>query len=423
MLTLNIFHRIALSAVLVLGAAPAPSQAADPPLAESADSDITKTEKIGRTHDQLRRASAWHDLAAEGSDLYGRYSRFKARTREDLGLSWAIDTSYIEQWGQPDGGSPAGQFSLDASADWVLFKNQSLGEGSVQFAYTVVRYPTDQDGNDVTQRLGLNTPINDYPSYQNTFNRLTYTQALPGDRLLISAGQYPFAEFDGNEYMNSQHRNFNNYILAQNGSQTYPNAGLGAFAQINATRTIHFAIGFQNAANISGATLSTDRFGEDGFAWFGYAQWTPHPVGLGPARYSVLYYQVPTVPQQTRSAGWSLNAVQHLDDTWAVFGRANRADDYVNPIQSSYAIGITMNDPINRRPTDQIGLAFGHSDAAPPPTNPDGARSEKIIETYWNWTFYGGLLLTPHVQYVRDPALDPTIDNVWVLSLRATLML
>jgi len=35
MLTLKIFHRIALAAVLILGATPAPSQATDPPPAES----------------------------------------------------------------------------------------------------------------------------------------------------------------------------------------------------------------------------------------------------------------------------------------------------------------------------------------------------------------------------------------------------
>ena len=72
---------------------------------------------------------------------------------------------------------------------------------------------------------------------------------------------------------------------------------------------------------------------------------------------------------------------------------------------------------------DQIGLAIGYSSAAAPPTNPAGARDEKVLETYWNWNFFGGLLLTPSVQFVVDPALAPDRNSAWILSVRATMML
>jgi len=81
-----------------------------------------------------------------------------------------------------------------------------------------------------------------------------------------------------------------------------------------------------------------------------------------------------------------------------------------------------MNNPLKRSPTDQIAVAVGLSDAAGTPTNPPGARNEKVVEAYWNWTFFGGLLLTPSVQVFFDPALNPSKSNVTVLSLRATLM-
>jgi porin len=286
----------------------------------------------------------------------------------------------------------------------------------------MVRYPWRQTAGDLTGNLGLITPINDFPGNQNTFAQLTYTQAFPGNKVLVSVGQYPFYNFDGNQYLADQQQNFNNYVLAQNGSSTYPIAGLGAYVQINATSTIQFAAGFQNAADIAGQNLSTKGFGDGGFAWFGYAQWAPKFRGLGPAQYSVTYYQVPTVPLQPTTSGWSVNAVQNLNDTWAVFGRANGAWAYVTPIRNSYALGAAMNNPLGRSPTDQIGLAFGYSEAAPAPTTPAGARNEKVVEAYWNWTFFRGLLLTPDVQYILDPALAPNRDSVWVLGLRATLM-
>jgi porin len=384
--------------------------------------DVSTVGKIGRVHDNLRRATLWESLNQDLTGLYGDYARFKSRIKKDTGLSWSMDLSYLQQWGQPNGGIPSGQVLATPGLNWDIFDSKTFGEGSVQVASTLVRYPWRQTAGDVTDNLGLITPINDFPGNQNTFAQLTYTQAFPGNKLLVSIGQYPFYNFDGNQYLANQQQNFNSYIFAQNGTSTYPIAGLGAYAQINATSTIAFAAGFQNAADIAGDNLSTKGFGDGGFAWFGYAQWTPTFRGLGSAQYSVTYYEVPTVPAQPSSSGWSFNAVQNLNATWAVFGRANGAWGYVTPIRSSYALGGAMNNPLGRSATDQIALAFGYSDAAPPPTNPAGARNEKVVEVYWNWTFFRGLLFTPDLQYILNPALDPSRDSVWALSLRATLM-
>ena len=151
-------------------------------------------------------------------------------------------------------------------------------------------------------------------------------------------------------------------------------------------------------------------------------QWTPHFHGLGSAQYSFSYFFTPSIPAQSATTGWSVNAVQNLNETWAVFARANGANGFVTQIKNSYALGVAMNNPLKRSSTDQIALAVGLSEAASPPTNPPNARNEKPIEAYWTWTFFGGLLLTPSVQFIFDPALNPTRNDVWVLSLRATFM-
>ncbi|MFN9645960.1 MAG: carbohydrate porin [Cyanobacteriota bacterium] len=121
--------------------------------------------------------------------------------------------------------------------------------------------------------------------------------------------------------------------------------------------------------------------------------------------------------------GWSINAVQNLNHTWAVFARANQASDAVTSIRRSFALGAAMNNPLGRNQWDQIGVAVGYSTPSFPPANPAGARNETVFETYWNWTLLGGVLLTPGVQFVINPALAPHRDHDWLLSLRATLML
>ncbi len=208
----------------------------------------------------------------------------------------------------------------------------------------------------------------------------------------------------------------------QNASQSYLSTGLGAYVQFNATPSVQFAAGFQGANNPLGQTFSGKGFNDDCCAWFGYVQWAPRFPGLGSAQYSFSYFDTPSIPARPATRGWSVNAVQNLNATWAVFARANGANGYVTPIKNAYALGVAMNNPLHRASTGQIAIAVGRSDVAGAPTYPAGARDEKAIEAYWNWTFFGGLLPTPSVQVIFDPALNPTKNTVSVLSLGAPFM-
>jgi hypothetical protein len=156
---------------------------------------------------------------------------------------------------------------------------------------------------------------------------------------IIQDGVKETFNFDENQYLFNQQINFNSYIFSQNGTATYANAGLGAYGQLNLTSTLQLAAGLQNASDISGDSLTIRNFSSGGYAWFAYAQWTPRFKGLGSAQYSILRYQVPSVPAQAASQGWSFNAVQNLNTTWALFARANQADAHLTPIRRSFALG------------------------------------------------------------------------------------
>jgi hypothetical protein len=379
--------------------------------------------KIGRLHDRIRRAQQRESLHQEIADAYSDYSKWKTQAQNETNIQFAMDVSLLEQWGLANGGSPALQIYAAPSVDWTVFRSKDWGTGSVQVAYdAIASYPTKQNASDIQSNLGLITPINDYPVRTLTFAQLSYTQATPDNRWLVTAGQYPVANFDGNAYLGNQQQNFNSYLFAQNASQTYLNAGLGAYVQFNAASTVQLAAGFQGANNVPGQAISGRNFKRDCCAWFGYAQWTPSIHGLGSAQYSFSYFDTPGIPAQAATRGWSANAVQNLNANWALFARANGANGYVTPIRSAYALGAALNNPLQRASTDQVALAVGLSDAAAPPTNPTGARNERALEAYWTWTLFGGLLLTPSLQVIVHPALNPAKNNVSVLSLRATFV-
>lgn len=397
-------------------------------LAQSADTgagddDTADVGKIGKLHDDIRRADKRESGYERATDVYTDYTTWKDKFQDSSNISYSMDVSLLQQWGLSGGGSPALQITASPSVDWTLFKSKEWGTGSVQLAYTFVpSYPTRQNGADITSNLGLATGVNDNGAKFRSFSQLTYTQAGPKNKWLFTAGQYPLYNFDGNSYLANQQQNFNNEIFAQNGSSTYNPTGWGGYVQFNVSKTVQLASGFQATNNTSGLTLTTRGVGDDCCTAFAYAQWTPSVRGMGSSQYSLSYFDTPSHDGQAASKNWSLNAVQNLDDTWAVFGRANHASGAVGSIKASYAVGAAMNNPLKRAATDQIALAVGYSDLAAYPTNPVGARNEKIVEGYWTWTVAGGLLLTPSVQMTFDPAFNASKRHATTLSVRATVM-
>jgi hypothetical protein len=126
-----VVHRLA---VLVIFFVPSFARAAEAEPTANEHSDMSSVGKIGQVHENLRRAKTRESFYEEAADIYANYSKSKARVEQDTGLYWSMDVSYLQQWGSPDGGSPAGQFLVTPNVSWDLFKSRTIGEGSVQLA-------------------------------------------------------------------------------------------------------------------------------------------------------------------------------------------------------------------------------------------------------------------------------------------------
>ncbi len=378
--------------------------------------------RIGRVHDQTRtqRDKEINDSASAGF-LYKDYLNFKHWLAQ-YGITAQLAPTLMNQWGAPDGGMAAFQWILSPAINWNAFHSDEIGQGSFQFSYTYNRYGNAQNGTSLTARLKAITAVNDSPFNDYTFNQLTYTHVFPGRLVQFSVGQFPISNFDSNQYAANQQVNFVNYALSQNASQAYVPDSLGAYVQINPTRTVSLAAGFQDANNITGNRIQFSTAGKGQYAIFGYAQWKPVINGLGTAQYSLLYYQQPKVPaQMDASQGWSLNLVQNLNKDWGLFFRANTATGAIAPIATSVAGGFVLNNPFGGTRGDQwgVGAAWNKTNKAyfPFMTVRDG---EFVAEAYLNIVVSHVLQLGPSVQIIVNPALQPQASTAGVFTLRAT---
>jgi carbohydrate-selective porin OprB len=411
-------HRAAILSTIFVAAAVPMDQA------QAQASTSEEQELVGRIHNATRAARKRQELSLdEQFDLaHLRYAKALKEIEDATGVFLSMGASSMSQWGTPNGGYGAVQAMFTPGIDWNMFSVPGVGKGSVEFHSLAAQYWSGATGTSLGSSLGLVSPINNQPTANQQFVQLTYTHRFPGDWLAITLGQYPFSNFEGNAYANDQQVNFIGYSLTQNGSQNYSQSGLGTYAQINPTKQITFAAGFQDANDLSGSYIQFSTLGQGQYAWFGYGAWSPTVGRWGQGTYSLLYYNQPGISlQPVASEGLSFSASQQIGTKWGLFLRANTAWRSSFAIQSSIAGGGVYNDPLRRGPYDQIGLAVAWNATNMSVFQGTFARpSETMLELYWTWAVFNTILITPNVQLYLQPALSPSDYAAAVFTIRLT---
>ncbi|MBR1948161.1 MAG: carbohydrate porin [Alphaproteobacteria bacterium] len=370
---------------------------------------------------RIMNANRYHHLSF--TDLGNEYTNFKDFLQKKYGLSYSLTASFTPQYGAPSGKSTAFQTIVYPAITWEMFNNK-YGQMTLNAAYNVTRY-SGADGQKIQNNINVVTPINDYSTQSNEFPELFITYQLPNEYnwLTIGAGQFPLYNFDGTSYDSNQQQYFINYAFSQNATSSYSTAGLGSYLQITPNQDWSFALGFQDATNITGDRISTSNLDKKHFTTFGYISYSPTISGLGDGQYTFLYYNQPWVEDQPQTTnGWSINASQNVGDKWSLFGRINGVSKDVEEIDNSYVLGAVMNNPFDRNPLDQIGLSFGLNHINEDAVGEDLEHNwEKVLEGYVTFGVSKWMAITPDVQVYFDPALSPKSDNAFVFSLRATV--
>ena len=407
-------------ALTILGTALAMILSA-PQALSAPDQSISPT---GRSAKQ-RVAASQHKRTLTFSEIGDDYSALKDYLQKKYGLSYALDVSYMPQYGAPSGKGTAFQTIVYPSIIWEMF-NTPYGNATLNAAYNMVRY-SGANGSKIGNRIGVVTGINDYASQSNSFDELYISYQFPARMswLSVALGQFPLYNFDGTAYDSNQQENFINYALSQNASSTYPPASMGGYVQISPNSEWSFAFGGQDAHNIDGNGISSSHLFKKHahYTTFVSASSTPTIKNLGSGQYSGLLYNQPWVDVQKQTTnGWSLNASQNLGEKWALFARANGVSGSTATIKRSYVLGAVYNNPLNRNPLDQIGLAAAYNRLSQKAVGTRlSHRAETVLEAYWAWGVSKWATITPDIQYYINPALNAKSNNAAVFSLRASV--
>ncbi len=366
----------------------------------------------------------WKPYADDLDAGYDKWLTVKKSISNQFNLDLSLDYSLFLQWGTKS--QPIYLNIYYPSATWRPFTGTPIGSGEIDIVTSHQDYASNQNAISQAARLGLITFANDWTYDDFAISTLAYTHTLPGrwSWLSVTVGQYNLFSFDPNRYAANAQNSFIGYSFAQDGTETFPYAGFGGYAQIKTPDgQFNFAGGVQDGTDPNGGTLTTAGFHHGKLVGWGNAQWTPTIAGLGDGIYSLLIYEQPSVPSvASRSTGVSFSASQGLTEKFGTFLRINNATGPDLPVRTSYAAGGVWNDPILRNRNDQFGLALGWDKTNREFSGLVDARTgEWVTEVFYRATIFKGMHLTPDVQVFWNPALAPGAGPVAVFTLRTTL--
>lgn len=243
---------------------------------------------------------------------------------------------------------------------------------------------------------------------------LNWQQAFNGGRGGLIVGRY-----DPNDYMDvSGHANpwttFSNLSILVNTSIALPDSSAGI--------SLGYWLGDQffllGGANDANGVIDEVEFFEGGAEFFTFleAGWTPSRGQRYTNQVHVTLWHVDErvdagVPE---SEGIALGANWAFDEKWMVFARAGWSNGAAPLTNGTATAGVIRR--IHKR--DLLGLGTNWGDPSD-----DALRDQWSTELFYRFQFSQNLALTPSLQWLVDPALNPEEDQAWVLGLRARLTL
>jgi porin len=243
---------------------------------------------------------------------------------------------------------------------------------------------------------------------------LNWQQGFNDGRTGLIVGRY-----DPNDYQNAlgyvnPWTIFSNIAINLDASVALPDSSWGIGAGHWMTDQF-YVLGGINDAN--GAGSDNLEFFDGGSEFYKYLHfgWSPSRADRYFKNVHVLTWHaddrqkagIPSASGVTFAANWTFK------DQWMPFARVGFSTGASPIYNESFTVGMIYKFMYR---SDLVGIALNKG------SPPDGSLSDqKTLEAFWRFQFSKGLAITPSIQLLEDPALNPVDSSVWIIGVRARL--
>ena len=269
--------------------------------------------------------------------------------------------------------------------------------------------------------VGLFEPV--FSNQQNRLTNLYWKQYFAGGGWAAIAGFLDVTDFVDVYLLASPWTGFNNFAFSTGSAATDlpSDATLGIGAGGMVTDRLYIQAGITDAnADPTDPFEGFNNISEesDFFKWVEIG-FTPGQEKLYFDNVHLTYWHIDERANGTPD-GWGLNASwqQWIDDKWLPFVRGGYTEDSGSLLEGSVTVGVGYQ-PVPMRGVIGFGLNWGK----PNQVSFEGADDQYTLELFWRYQITKELAITPSLQYIKDPALNPEEESLWAYGLRLRVVL
>lgn len=357
------------------------------------------------------------------------YYDFKQTLKDDYNLSVGGDYNTLFQNSNSDvENNDASGGIVRLYGTWTAFES-TLADGRKDTGSLVVKFENRHAYSDISPQqlaseigyVGLTAVT--YSDAGSLLTNFYWQQTFQGDKYAFVAGVVDATDYLDVAGLVNPWTNFNNLDYSTNPTIPTPNQGLGASFRAKMGSNYYLMLGFADTnGDPSDFSGSIDIFFDDKeyfkhieLGW--YSDWDD--------RFSnnihVTLWQADERKAQNVAKGWGgvLSYSDKINDNWLPFLKLGYADGGGSMLEKSVSGGVgyyanEKNDVLG------IGLSYGK-----PSEKTFNAKldSQFTAEVFYRFQLTPHVTVTPDIQFINNPALNLTEDNVVVFGLRARINL
>ena len=355
-------------------------------------------------------------------DFLQSYFDFKDNLQEKTGLNLGVDYSSVYLWANESlNHGQAGGGMVRLYGTWDLVGRDSENTGT--FIYKVEhrhRYgaiPAKDLGFDLGYVGLFNPPFSDQ---RWRMTNLFWKQRLLEGRLSFTAGFLDSTDYVDVYAMGSPWLHFSNFAFSTGSAAvSLPEDAAFGFGVAGFITDKLYVIGGLTDANSDPADPFRDTFFSD------HEYFKSLELGVTTSRerayldnIHVTLWHADRREQAQVEEGWgaAFSFTLWANDTWMPFLRGGFAKEGGSLLQKSISTGFGYQRVAGR---DLLGVGFNWGE--PNESFGAGLDDQYSVELFYRWQLTRELAITPDLQLLINPALNPDQESIWVFGLRARL--
>jgi porin len=351
------------------------------------------------------------------------YYGFKEGLNKNYGLSFGLDYTPLFQWASDSltGEDKAAGGIFRFYGNWTLLGRESGNTGSIVYKVeSRHRLGTDIAPQDLGFEIGyFGLTSGPFSDFGWGLTNLYWQQKFKEGRISFIAGVVDSTDYVDLYGLINPWTAFSNLAFLTDPTIAVPNQGLGAAVGVMATDNLYVVGGLADANGdpTQPGDLFETFFDDQEYFYHLEIGWTSSFERRYFDNIHLTGWYADERKKDRVPDGWGLafSAAWFFNDTWMPFLRAGWSDGEAPLLNASVGAGIGY---YFRKRSDLLGFGLNWGKPAV-----SGLDDQYTAELFYRLQFSPNFAITPDVQLLINPALNPAEDLLWVFGLRARLTL